>query len=451
MTSREDFLASLGLTETDVADAGGEERRQQSPVRTRRASDWASIRASETGGFAASPAAQEGLAPAAFSAEGIPQGFFGKPSYGRRSPNSTAAAAAATGADSPILSAVDCPPPQYAHAAAPPLFSGSCSKQEAFDAPVHQPSARTPGKQAKAGRRSEAPLDPSLQAEVDSAGLATPAAQLKDLGNRCFHAKCFSAAIRVYTLAIDKLPSDAVLYSNRSAAYLQSSMVSGAVLALQDAEKCVELDGRWFKGWSRRGDALFKLKKFGLAAESYRKSCELSPGSENAKASLAQCEKEEEAERREKRGKDSALRRVFSDGAQQQHDKACCEDVAAVGRSFREVELMRYRNRRNETSRPSSRADDMSTASSCFTAGSFSDASHASQSSSPYSSEVARAYKDSLLSCYRARHPGCGDLPDPDQAKYRPTKLRNVVSTPADNAISAESYDLLVGQRRAGL
>lgn len=46
-------------------------------------------------------------------------------------------------------------------------------------------------------------------------------------------------------------PDNHVLYSNRSAAYLKSDSKSKA---LWDAQKCVELQPEWAKGYSRLGE-----------------------------------------------------------------------------------------------------------------------------------------------------------------------------------------------------
>ena len=44
--------------------------------------------------------------------------------------------------------------------------------------------------------------------------------------------------------------------------------------ALQDAERCVEVNPSWAKGYSRIGTALFRLDKHAQAAEAYSKGGE---------------------------------------------------------------------------------------------------------------------------------------------------------------------------------
>lgn len=66
-----------------------------------------------------------------------------------------------------------------------------------------------------------------------------------------------------------------VLYSNRSAAYLK---IKKNNQALADANKCVELDSNWGKGYSRKGDALLSLKNYTEAYNAYNYGLKVSPG-----------------------------------------------------------------------------------------------------------------------------------------------------------------------------
>jgi Ca2+-binding EF-hand superfamily protein len=63
----------------------------------------------------------------------------------------------------------------------------------------------------------------------------------------------------MYTKAIEADPANHVYYSNRSAAYLKKG---DAANALVDAEKCLELNADFEKGYSRKGAALHGLKKY---------------------------------------------------------------------------------------------------------------------------------------------------------------------------------------------
>ena len=65
-----------------------------------------------------------------------------------------------------------------------------------------------------------------------------------------------------------------VVYSNRSVAFLKVKKLSEAVA---DANKCVELDGNWAKGYTRKGDALYSSFKYTDAFNAYNSAKRLSP------------------------------------------------------------------------------------------------------------------------------------------------------------------------------
>lgn len=85
------------------------------------------------------------------------------------------------------------------------------------------------------------------------------AEELKDLGNEQFVSKKWNEAINNYTEALNLDPYNVVIYSNRSAAYIQLKQYD---LALYDAEKCISLAPKWVKGYFRKGKALCGLNEF---------------------------------------------------------------------------------------------------------------------------------------------------------------------------------------------
>lgn len=132
---------------------------------------------------------------------------------------------------------------------------------------------------------------------------------LKEDGNRAFEAGLFAEAIRYYSAAIDALGQsdtaadgaprsaavelEAALYSNRSAAYLQaarqwSSAEEAYARALCDADRAVALRPSWFKGYTRQGDAYFKLRRYGTAAEAYEMALQLDPRNATLSNALAE-------------------------------------------------------------------------------------------------------------------------------------------------------------------
>ena len=118
------------------------------------------------------------------------------------------------------------------------------------------------------------------------------AEEYKCIGNLCIGHGMFSAAIKHYTSALERDPLNEILLSNRSAAYLQSALLTGATLALKDADKVISLKGEWFKGHLRRADALHSQKKWDAAIEAYSKSIRLNPGCTTAADSLRLCQRE---------------------------------------------------------------------------------------------------------------------------------------------------------------
>ena len=90
--------------------------------------------------------------------------------------------------------------------------------------------------------------------------------ELKEKGNKALTAENFEEAIAAYTEAIGMDDKNHVLYSNRSAAYAKSGKFAEA---LSDAEKTIELNPTWAKGYSRKGVAAAGLRDYMKAFEAY--------------------------------------------------------------------------------------------------------------------------------------------------------------------------------------
>lgn len=89
--------------------------------------------------------------------------------------------------------------------------------------------------------------------------------ELKRQGNVYFAQKEYQQALEKFTLAIAVAPEEAqaVLYSNRSAAYAQLEDFKNA---LADGKRAVELKPKWAKGHNRVAMALFGLNRLPQAA-----------------------------------------------------------------------------------------------------------------------------------------------------------------------------------------
>ncbi|KAJ3743462.1 activator of Hsp70 and Hsp90 chaperone [Lentinula detonsa] len=95
---------------------------------------------------------------------------------------------------------------------------------------------------------------------------------LKDQGNKAFAAKDWDKAIDLFSQAIAIDGSNHVLYSNRSAAY---SGKKEWAAALKDAEKCIELNSTWSKGYARKGAALHGSRSYDEAIAAYEAGLEI--------------------------------------------------------------------------------------------------------------------------------------------------------------------------------
>lgn len=106
---------------------------------------------------------------------------------------------------------------------------------------------------------------------------------MKDQGNAALAANNIAEAIKCYSEAINLDPNNAVLYSNRSAAYAKSNKYD---LALQDATKAVEIKPDWSKAYSRKGAALAYLRRYDEAIETYEKGIQIDPNNAQLKEGL---------------------------------------------------------------------------------------------------------------------------------------------------------------------
>lgn len=117
---------------------------------------------------------------------------------------------------------------------------------------------------------------------------ALSAEQLKCQANVCFKNKDYEKAIKLYSLAIDKDPQNAVYFGNRSFAYLKTECFG---YAHSDAVRAIELDKNYIKGYYRRAEASMANGRFKLALKDFETVMKFRKDDNDAKLKYNECKK----------------------------------------------------------------------------------------------------------------------------------------------------------------
>eukprot|EP00455_Lapot_gusevi_P046664 TRINITY_DN617_c0_g2_i1.p1 TRINITY_DN617_c0_g2~~TRINITY_DN617_c0_g2_i1.p1 ORF type:complete len:573 (-),score=284.83 TRINITY_DN617_c0_g2_i1:237-1955(-) len=117
--------------------------------------------------------------------------------------------------------------------------------------------------------------------------MSAEALAAKNRGNAAFQAGRYEEAASEFTTAISLDASNHVLYSNRSGAYAALKQYDHA---LEDANKCIELNPNFVKGYSRKGLALFNLGRYEEARDTYRQGLTHDANNQQLKDGLAETE-----------------------------------------------------------------------------------------------------------------------------------------------------------------
>ncbi|CAH2048067.1 unnamed protein product [Thlaspi arvense] len=108
----------------------------------------------------------------------------------------------------------------------------------------------------------------------------------REKGNEFFKEQKYPDAVRHYTEAIKRNPKDPRAYSNRAACYTKlGAMPEG----LKDAEKCIELDPTFSKGYSRKGAVQFFMKEYDNAMETYQEGLKHDPNNQELLDGVRRC------------------------------------------------------------------------------------------------------------------------------------------------------------------
>ncbi|GKU86400.1 hypothetical protein SLEP1_g932 [Rubroshorea leprosula] len=98
-------------------------------------------------------------------------------------------------------------------------------------------------------------------------------------GEAAFYTEDYFAAIKWYSEAAEADPrTEADMFSNRSLCWIR---LNEGVLALKDAEVCIQKRPCWSEGYHRKGAALMLLKDFKEAVDAFSAGLMLKPGDED--------------------------------------------------------------------------------------------------------------------------------------------------------------------------
>uniref|UniRef100_A0A0E0KTA3 STI1 domain-containing protein n=1 Tax=Oryza punctata TaxID=4537 RepID=A0A0E0KTA3_ORYPU len=149
----------------------------------------------------------------------------------------------------------------------------------------------------------------------------------REKGNEFFKQQKYPEAVKHYTEALRRNPKDPRVYSNRAACYTKlGAMPEG----LKDAEKCIELDPTFSKGYTRKGAIQFFMKEYDKALETYQAGLKHDPNNQELldgvrrcvqqinKASRGELSQEELQERQNKAMQDPEIQNILKDPIMQQ-------------------------------------------------------------------------------------------------------------------------------------
>ncbi|OIW10821.1 hypothetical protein TanjilG_27767 [Lupinus angustifolius] len=108
----------------------------------------------------------------------------------------------------------------------------------------------------------------------------------REKGNEFFKQQKYPEAIKHYTESLRRNPDEPRTYSNRAACYTKlGAMPEG----LKDAEKCIELDPAFVKGYTRKGAVQFFMKEYEKALETYREGLKHDPNNQEMLDGISRC------------------------------------------------------------------------------------------------------------------------------------------------------------------
>ncbi|OAY56658.1 hsp70-Hsp90 organizing protein 3 [Manihot esculenta] len=149
----------------------------------------------------------------------------------------------------------------------------------------------------------------------------------REKGNEYFKQQKYPEAVKHYTESLRRNPNDPKAYSNRAACYTKLGALPEG---LKDAEKCIELDPTFSKGYTRKGAIQFFMKEYDKALETYQAGLKHDPQNQELldgvrrcveqlnKASRGDISPEELKERQAKAMQDPEIQNILSDPVMRQ-------------------------------------------------------------------------------------------------------------------------------------
>ncbi|URD78268.1 Heat shock protein [Musa troglodytarum] len=108
----------------------------------------------------------------------------------------------------------------------------------------------------------------------------------REKGNELFKQQKYPEAVKHYTEALRRNPNDPKVYSNRAACYTKLGALPEG---LKDAEKCIELDSSFSKGYTRKGAIQFFMKEYDKALETYQEGLKHDPNNQELLDGVRRC------------------------------------------------------------------------------------------------------------------------------------------------------------------
>ncbi|KAK4338293.1 hypothetical protein RND71_042780 [Anisodus tanguticus] len=149
----------------------------------------------------------------------------------------------------------------------------------------------------------------------------------REKGNQFFKEMKYPDAVKHYTESIKRNPKDPRAYSNRAACYTKLTALPEG---LKDAEKCIELDPTFVKGYTRKGAVQFFMKEYEKALKTYQDGLKLDAHNQELldgvkrcveqinKASRGDLTPEELKERQAKGMQDPEIQNILTDPVMRQ-------------------------------------------------------------------------------------------------------------------------------------